>query len=185
METLTLQIFWVFFKMGFLSFGGVFGALPELERMVVQEHGWLTSQRFVQAYVIGQFVPGPNMAMCPLIGYWVHGWAGFLAAFAGIYSGPVLVMAAAYRIYHRGRENEKVRRAERALRPVVLGLLAAASTRLWWVQLGEAGRVEQAASLVLVGAAGWAYAKDRLGPILALFSAGLAWYAVGFAKGFL
>ncbi|NUM89597.1 MAG: chromate transporter, partial [Bdellovibrionales bacterium] len=64
---MTLDIFLVFFRLSLLSFGGVFGVLPELERMVVVEQGWLTSEKFLQAYVVGQFVPGPNMAMCPLV----------------------------------------------------------------------------------------------------------------------
>ena len=99
MESLSAQIFLVFFKIGFLSFGGVFGVLPELERMVVAEHHWISSEQFVHAYVIGQFLPGPNMAMCPVIGYWVHGLPGFFAAFLGIYTPPCLMMAFGWMVY--------------------------------------------------------------------------------------
>lgn len=176
--SLNAQIFWVFLKMGFLSFGGVFGALPELERMVVREQHWVTAERFVQAYVIGQIVPGPNMAMCPLIGYWVNGVPGFLAAFAGIYTAPLLVITIAYSAYRRSRENEHVRRAERALRPVILGLLVAASLRLWWVQLGSAPLPEQVASVALIAGTAAIYATDRLGAITSLFLAGGIWYAI-------
>ena len=128
------EIFWVFFKISLLAFGGVFGVLPELERMVVVQHGWLTSSQFIQSYVVAQFVPGPNMAMCPLIGWWVAGWGGMFAGFLGIYLGPILVMTLAFALYHRYRDLEWVRRSELAMRPVVLGLMLASMARLWWLQ---------------------------------------------------
>lgn len=167
-------------RISLLSFGGVFGVLPELERMVVQEHGWLTHEKFLQAYVIGQMVPGPNMAMCSMIGYWVHGWRGFLAAFAGIYTGPMIMMSAGYAIYHRHREREWVRRIERAVRPLILGLLASAAIRVFWLQTSSAVAewMVRGMGLGLVIGCWFVFKKKWVGPFVLIFLAGLVWFGV-------
>ena len=118
-----LALFWIFFRLGLVSFGSVFAVLPELQRALVDQ-GLITPEGFVQAFVLGQVVPGPAMAMCAVIGWKVAGLAGALVAFVGIYSGPVAIMGGAYAVYHRWRDVTWVRRLELAVRPVVLGLLA-------------------------------------------------------------
>jgi chromate transporter len=70
-----LRLFWMFFKVSLVAFGGVFGVLPELQRGIA-ENGWMTPAQFVQAYAVSQFVPGPNMAMTAVVGYAVDGVPG-------------------------------------------------------------------------------------------------------------
>lgn len=165
-----LGLFWIFFRLGLVSFGGVFSVLPELQRALV-DGGLVTPEGFVQAFVLGQVVPGPNMAMCTVIGWHVAGPAGALAAFLGIYSGPVAMMGAAYAVYHRWRAVTWVRRLELAMRPVVLGLLAASAASLMWTAAG--GRhVLAIAVAVLVGVLA---ARTRLGALSLLFVGAAAW----------
>ena len=93
-----MALFWIFFRLGLVSFGSVFAVLPELQRALVDQ-GFVTPEGFLQAFVLGQVVPGPNMAMCAVIGWHVAGLAGALVAFVGIYSGPVAIMGAAYAMF--------------------------------------------------------------------------------------
>lgn len=165
-----LALFWIFFRLGLVSFGGVFSVLPELQRALV-DGGYVTPEGFVQAFVLGQVVPGPNMAMCIVIGWHVAGPGGALVAFLGIYSGPVAMMGAAYAAYHRWRAITWVRRFELAMRPVVLGLLAASAASLMWTAAG-AEHVLAVAVAVLVGALA---AKTRLGALSLLFVGAAAW----------
>lgn len=152
--------------------------LPELERMVVFEHQWISSEKFVHAYVIGQFLPGPNMAMCPIVGYWVNGLPGFFAAFAGIYIPPLIMMTLGFWLYGRGRKHEAVRRAEKSIRPVILGLLLASGFRLWWVQMHEELIWLQLSSFLLIGLGAFFYSRKKVGPLTAIFVTGLIWYAL-------
>ncbi|MGZ3446083.1 MAG: chromate transporter [Myxococcaceae bacterium] len=165
-----LALFWIFFRLGLVSFGSVFAVLPELQRALVDQ-GWITPEGFVQAFVLGQVVPGPAMAMCTVIGWRVAGVAGALFAFVGIYSGPVAIMAAAYAVYHRGRAVTWVRRLELAVRPVVLGLLAASAVSLLWTTAGTHHLLALAVAVV-VGALAM---TGRLGPLALIFLGGLAW----------
>jgi chromate transporter len=184
---LSLEIFWVFFRISFLSFGGVFGVLPELERNIVVEQQWITHDRFIQSYVVSQFVPGPNMAMCPLIGYWVNGWSGFVAGFFGIYSGPFLVMGLALFLFTRFKSVDWVLRIERALRPLVFGLTFASGLRLWWYQAGGGG--VQARSdfelwtlrllcLILSLSAFEMYRRKWVQPMPLIFAMGALWWVL-------
>ncbi len=179
--SLSLDIFLVFFRLGLLSFGGVFGILPQIERLVVDDRGWLTHERFVQAYVLSQFLPGPNSSMCALIGYWVNGWGGFAAGFLGIYSVPLLLMGIAGPLFRRYRDLEPVRKAEMALRPVVLGLVSASAARLWWLEAAGTGGTPalfRALALPITVAGIAAYWKGRLGAFQLIAGVGVIWWSL-------
>ncbi len=165
-----LALFWIFFRLGLVSFGSVFAVLPELQRALVDQ-GFITPEGFVQAFVLGQVVPGPNMAMCTVIGWHVAGLAGAVVAFVGIYSGPVAIMGGAYAVYHRWRGVIWVRRLELALRPVVLGLLAASAASLLWTAAGKQHLLALGVALVV----GVLAVRTRLGALALLFVGGLAW----------
>jgi chromate transporter len=165
-----LGLFWIFFRLGLVSFGGVFSVLPELQRALV-DGGLITPEGFVQAFVLGQVVPGPNMAMCTVIGWHVAGPAGALVAFLGIYSGPVAMMGAAYAGYHRWRAVTWVRRLELAMRPVVLGLLAASAASLMWTAAGT----RQVLAIAVAALVGVLAARTRLGALSLLFVGAAAW----------
>lgn len=179
-----VAIFWVFFKISLLSFGGVFGVLPELEKMVVVDHGWITSDKFVQSYVISSFVPGPNMAMCSLIGFWVAGWLGFTAGFLGIYTGPLLVMGVVERFIEKRKNLSWVVKSEKALRPLVLGLVSSSALRYWYSQSKSlspsASTAEQilplGASLVLTILGIYLYSNKKAGAFQLIFGMGFCWW---------
>lgn len=192
------QIFWVFFRINILAFGGVFGVLPELERMVVLEHGWISHDRFIQSYVLASFVPGPNMAMCPLIGFWVAGWPGWVAGFLGIYTGPFLVMGLAFLVYQRYRSLLWVRRVEVALRPLVLGLMSSSVVQYGWSQsagftsaglkggegLALAPRLAvHACGLTLTAIGIFLYRRKRVGPMTTVFATGAVWWLLNLCFG--
>ena len=165
-----LALFWIFFRLGLVSFGSVFAVLPELQRALVDQ-GLVTPEGFVQAFVLGQVVPGPNMAMCTVIGWHVAGLAGAVVAFVGIYSGPVAIMGAAYAVYHRWRKVTWVRRLELAVRPVVLGLLGASAVSLLWTAAGTQRLLALGVAIVVVVLA----LRARLGALALLFVGGVAW----------
>ncbi len=165
-----LALFWIFFRLGLVSFGSVFAVLPELQRELVDQ-GFITPEGFVQAFVLGQVVPGPNMAMCSVIGWHVAGLAGAVVAFVGIYSGPVAIMGAAYAVYNRWRNVTWVRRLELAMRPVVLGLLAASAVLLMWTTAGTQHLLALAVAVVIAALA----VTTRLSALTLLFVGGAAW----------
>ena len=55
---LYLDLFWSFFQIGGLTFGGGYAMLPILRREVVEKHGWCTDEELTDYYAVGQCTPG-------------------------------------------------------------------------------------------------------------------------------
>lgn len=180
LTSISFKIFWVFFKLSLVSFGGLVGILPEMERILVTENQWLSHDQFIQSYVLAQFVPGPNMVMCPMVGYHIDGWGGFVAGFFGIYTAPILIMGTAYAIYHRFRNVSIVRKLELALRPLVVGLLAASAIQLW-IKQGTTLHNSLAISVILASVltvGGLALSlRNQVGPLKLIFGLGATVWA--------
>jgi chromate transporter len=75
-----LELFLEFALLSFVAFGGATALLPEMHRVVVDNHQWLDDTTFTNLYAIAQAAPGPNVLVVTLIGWKVAGLAGALAA---------------------------------------------------------------------------------------------------------
>ena len=65
--------------MSLFAVGGANAAIPEMHRIAVDVHHWMTDRQFADIYAISQLSPGPNVLIVTLIGYSVAGIAGALA----------------------------------------------------------------------------------------------------------
>ena len=74
--TLALQ----FVVMALLAFGGATAVVPEIHRLAVELHGWMSERQFADMYAISQTLPGPNVMLVTLIGFHVAGFWGALVA---------------------------------------------------------------------------------------------------------
>ncbi len=77
---IVLDLFLEFALLSFLAFGGATALLPEMHRVVVENHHWLDDTTFTHLYAIAQAAPGPNVLVVTLIGWKIAGLAGALAA---------------------------------------------------------------------------------------------------------
>ena len=78
------QLFYTFFIIGFVSFGGGYAMIPIIETEVMQ-HGWMTSEQLTNMIAIAGMSPGPigaNIAV--LIGYSTAGLPGAIISTLGI-----------------------------------------------------------------------------------------------------
>ncbi len=78
--SLALELFLEFALLSLVAFGGATALLPEMHRVVVENHQWLDDTTFTHLYAIAQAAPGPNVLVVTLIGWKVAGLAGALAA---------------------------------------------------------------------------------------------------------
>lgn len=174
-----LEIFWLCFRTSLVSFAGVYGALPEYSRLFVQERGWVASEQLVQDYVVAQAMPGPNMVLAVMLGYRAGGLVGAGAAFAGTYTPPLLLMSGAVAALSRYRRLPWVRRAELAVRPVVIGLMLGAVAAIFREQATRYGVV---ATIVVGVAAATAQRSARFSPLLVLVGAGALFALLSVAR---
>mgnify|MGYP002416672861 CR=1 FL=1 len=54
-----MVLFLVFFQIGLFSVGGGYAAMPLIQSLVVESHGWLTMAEFTNLMTIAEMTPGP------------------------------------------------------------------------------------------------------------------------------
>lgn len=90
------SLFSVFFRLGWVSFGGPMAHLGYFHREFVQQRQWLSEQRYAELLALCHFLPGPaSSQMGMAIGHARAGIPGSLAAFVGFTLPSALLMIAA------------------------------------------------------------------------------------------
>ncbi len=79
------SVFLIFLKIGSVLYGGGYVLLAFLQRDLVEQNHWLTSQQLLDAVAIGQITPGPLFTTATFIGYLLAGNEGAIAGTAGIF----------------------------------------------------------------------------------------------------
>ena len=134
-----------------VSVGGAITLVPEMHRILVESHQWLTNEQFVASMAIAQAAPGPNILFVALMGWnvglnaggglangpagWMTAFAGALVTMAGMLIPSTTLTYFATRWAHRNRELRAVRALKQGLAPIVVGLLVATG---WVLVRGDA-----------------------------------------------
>jgi chromate transporter len=132
-----LQVFWVFARLTVVAFGGGIGILPEMERLVVGEHHWVSHRQFVDAYALSQLTPGPGMLMVVAIGFKAAGLPGAFVAGTAMFAPPATLAWFTADRWSRLSERPFMAVVRATLAPVALGLLTAGCYTL--VRIGVEG----------------------------------------------
>ncbi len=135
MIALLLLLGFVFAELSLLAFGGCNSVLPEMHRVVVDQHHWMSASEFTTLFALAQAAPGPNMMIVPLIGWRVAGAPGALVCAIAMFGPPSLLTAVTLRLWQRFRDHPLRVAAQRALGPLTVGLVAASA---WLITLGTA-----------------------------------------------
>lgn len=169
-----VRLLWSCFWISLLSFGGIYGAFPELQRVFVTQYGVLTTEQLIDGIVVAQMVPGPGMVACTLIGQRVGGLPGALTAFVGTYAAPVLFIRGVAGLFDRYRSLVWVRRAEVALRPLVVGFMGASTVTILLQQMHG----HPWATVAVAAGASWLYARRVLSPLPLMAVAGVTCWVI-------
>lgn len=130
--SILLKIFVVFAGMSLMLFGGGYVFIPLIQEIVVNGHGWVTHQEFVDAIAMGQITPGPILVSAAFIGLKIAGLAGAVVAIIGIYLPSALLMIGSTHMLERIKRSVVIKAALRGVRPAVIGMIAAAAFTVGW-----------------------------------------------------
>ena len=99
--------------------------MPEMHRIAVDVHHWMTDKQFADIFAISQLSPGPNVLIVTLIGYSVAGVAGAMAATLAM-CGPTAILAYyVSRLLRRSSHSPWPAIIQAALVPLSIGLMGA------------------------------------------------------------
>ena len=94
-KTSLWSLFLTFAKVGVMTFGGGYAMLPILEREVVTNHNWTTSEQMLDYYAIGQCTPGViSVNVATFIGYKKRGIPGSIVATLGVIFPSIVIITA-------------------------------------------------------------------------------------------
>lgn len=122
-----------FMSLSLLAVGGVVTVVPEIHRLAVDVHQWVTDAQFTQLFVIAQAAPGPNMLLVTLVGWHAAGLPGALVATAAMCAPSCTLSYFVARAWDRFRGARWRRAVEAGLAPITVGLVLATG---WLVARG-------------------------------------------------
>lgn len=80
-----IELFWSFFKIGLLAFGGGYGALSLIQDQIVNINKWMDLEEFLTLISISQMTPGPiAINSATFIGYRIAGVPGSVSSTVGV-----------------------------------------------------------------------------------------------------
>ena len=88
-----LMLFLSFLQVGMFSIGGGYAAIPLIQSQVVDVHGWLTMEEFMNLVTIAEMTPGPiAINSATFVGIRIAGLLGaVIATFGCILPSCILV----------------------------------------------------------------------------------------------
>ncbi len=118
------ELFWAFFRIGGLTFGGGLTMLPMLTYELVEKNKWITEDELLDCYAIGQCTPGIiAINTATYIGYKKKGVMGGIFSTLGMVAPSLLVITVIAMFLDRFMENEVVAHALMGIRGVVCALM--------------------------------------------------------------
>lgn len=126
-----LQLFYTFFKIGLLGFGGGYGMLSLIQFEIVERHQWLSINQFTDIVAISQATPGPiGINSATFVGFSVAGIGGAIIATFAVVLPSFILMYVLIKIFNRYKDSPYVKSIMFVMQYVVIGLIASAAVML-------------------------------------------------------
>jgi chromate transporter len=125
------QIFWTFFKIGPVTFGGGFAMIPLIEKEVVEKRKWLKSEDVTDVFALSQSVPGGvAINSATFIGQRIGGIKGAIAAMIGVSLPTFLIVLTLGISYFFIQDHPKVEAAFLSIRASIVAIIAYAAIKI-------------------------------------------------------
>jgi chromate transporter len=158
----------IFAELSLLAFGGGNTTLPEMQRQVVDVHGWMSASDFSAVFALARAAPGPNLMIVPLLGWRVGGLPGLLVSSVAMFGPSSIVMGLVLGLWRRFKDNPWRRIVQAGLVPVTVGLVAASASIIARASDGTWGLA------AITGIAAAASLGERVNPLLVLAAGAVA-----------
>ncbi|MBQ4554734.1 MAG: chromate transporter [Spirochaetaceae bacterium] len=124
-----VELFFVFFKIGAVTFGGGLAMLPIIEKELVIKRKWVTKDTLLDYFAIGQATPGIiAVNVATFLGYSRAGILGAIIATLGVVTPSIIIISIIAKFLSGFSENITVKKALAGINVVVAALL----TKVLW-----------------------------------------------------
>ena len=172
------ELFWLFAKMGSVTFGGGYAMLPILQRELVEKRGWVTNEELADYYAVGQCTPGIiAVNTSTFIGEKRRGIVGGIVTTLGFVFPSIVIISLIAAFLSNFAELAVVRNAFAGIQACVCVLILNAVVKLM------KGAVKNVPAVVIYLVVLAASVFFGLSPIILVVAAGLAGVAVFAARG--
>ena len=172
------ELFWLFAKMGSVTFGGGYAMLPILQRELVEKRGWVTNEELADYYAVGQCTPGIiAVNTSTFIGEKRRGVVGGIASTLGFVFPSIIIISLIAAFLSNFAELAVVRNAFAGIQACVGVLILNAVVKLM------KGAVKNVPAILIYLAVLAASVFFGLSPIILVVASGLAGVAVFAARG--
>lgn len=174
------QLYLTFFKIGILSFGGGYGALPLIQQEVIESRNWMSGKEFIDVLTMSEMTPGSlSINSATFVGNHLAGVPGGLVATLGVVTPSVVIVLLLAILYYKFRTLRMVQGVIQGLRPAVVALIAVGGfsilatslfgTNEFPIPVGNLNII----SVILIAICLYLFRKTRLSPIQVMVMAGV------------
>lgn len=122
-----LKFYLLFVKISVFTFGGGYAMIPLFQDELVNIHGYLTEEEFANLVSLAQITPGPiGINAATFIGWQQGEFLGALAGTLGVMTPSLILVTLVAFFIVKFKENPYIKALLSGIRPMTLGLIAAA-----------------------------------------------------------
>ena len=171
-----LQIFWAFFKVGALAFGGAYAAMPLIEQQIVNT-GWMTFQEFSDLLAIDELTPGPIILnSATFIGMKLHGLSGGIVATIAVILPACIVSLTLVFLYKKYKELPMITEMMNCLKAMSVAMIFSTALKIFMSAVFPNGFIPFGGidiyAIVLIGISYFLLKKYNPNPIVIMLGCG-------------
>ena len=175
-DTPSFNLSKVFANISLTLFGGGYVFIPYLDKIIVDQLGWLTQREFIDSIAMGQITPGPILITATFIGYKINGLLGAFLSTLSIFLPSSVVIIFFSRVYYFIKKNSTVKLIINGFKIGIIGLICYSG----YVIMFKQQETFNLYSMVLCGLTFIILNKTKVHPIFLIISAGLIGYYFDF-----
>lgn len=125
------QIFWTFFKISPVTFGGGYAMIPLIEKEIVEKKKWLTREDITEVFALSQTVPGGvAVNSAAFIGHRISGIKGAITAVVGVSLPTFIIVLGLGLSYFFVHGNPKLEAAFVSIRVTIVAIILYAAIKI-------------------------------------------------------
>ena len=170
-DSINLELVRVFSNISLTLFGGGYVFIPVLDKIIVNEIGWLNSQQFIDCIAMGQITPGPILISATFVGYKMNGITGALLATFSIFAPSSVIIIFISRFFLYFKNNMFAKKIIQGIKKGIVGLILYSAI----IVLLNKGSIDVFTVIVFIFSI-MILIKTKVHPVILILLSGLAGY---------